>query len=318
MKKSMMILLIIAAALIVAGLILCAVGFMLFTENGRISFGARNTVTKEYEIAEAFSSVDAVLNTTQVEILPATDGVTRVVCREDVREPHEVFVEDGMLKLRVESKKWYEKISLFSWGEHKLTVYLAEPTLEQLTLTTDTGKIFVSREISVKNATVTFSTARIDFEASVSESLCVRGSTGDVTISGAQYGKLDVKTSTGDITVRGGTAGEILLQVSTGEIEMEQVSCQNLGVTSSTGEQDYERVTVVGAMTLKSSTGDISIEECLAGSAKITTDTGDVEGRFLSDMIFFATTDTGKVRVPKLTAGGICEIQTDTGNIYFQ
>ena len=136
MKKSTMILLIIAAALVVAGVLLCAVGLMLSAggfrlEKGFLSFGTRNMVTNEYEFSESISELDVSVATTDVEILPASDGVTKVVCREDAREPHEVFVENGTLKIRLEEKKWYEKINLFSWGERKLTLYLAENEFER-------------------------------------------------------------------------------------------------------------------------------------------------------------------------------------------
>ena len=47
----------------------------------------------------------------------------------------------------------------------------------------------------------------------------------------------------------------------------------------------------------------------------VTTDTGDVKGTLLSDKIFFAETKTGRKDVPKTTAGGKCEIKTDTGDI---
>ena len=323
MKKSTWILLIIAASLLVAGLLLCVIGMMISAEGfsfekGWIALGKSNFVTKEYEFSEAFSSVDIVATTEKLEILPASDGITRVVCQEDAREPHEVIIEDGVLKIRVEEKPWYQKINLFSWGERKMTVYLADPALDTMTLKTSTGAVRVSQEILAKNATVEFSTAKIEFAASVSEMLRVSGSTGDVSLRGAQYGNLEVKTSTGDISLSGGSAREVSLRVSTGEISVESFACGSLAVVSSTGEQEYEGVTVDGVMTLESDTGDVSIERCCAGSAKITTDTGDVEGSFSSPMIFFATTDTGKVSVPKSSSGGICEIKTDTGNIIFE
>ena len=47
----------------------------------------------------------------------------------------------------------------------------------------------------------------------------------------------------------------------------------------------------------------------------IETDTGDVYCSFLSDKIVFAQSDTGKIRVPKTTSGGRCDITSDTGNI---
>jgi hypothetical protein len=45
------------------------------------------------------------------------------------------------------------------------------------------------------------------------------------------------------------------------------------------------------------------------------TDTGDVSGFLLSDKIFIAESDTGRISVPKTFTGGKCEVKTDTGNI---
>ncbi len=80
MKKTTIVLLIIAASLILAGVVLGIVGMTLSAGgfswgDAMISFGKRDMVTKEYEISEKLSEIDAVLTTTDVEILPAADGV---------------------------------------------------------------------------------------------------------------------------------------------------------------------------------------------------------------------------------------------------
>ena len=59
----------------------------------------------------------------------------------------------------------------------------------------------------------------------------------------------------------------------------------------------------------------MSFTACDAGELHVKTDTGDVTGSLLSDKIFFAESDVGSVDVPKTTTGGVCEIQTNTGNI---
>ncbi len=323
MKKSMIILLIVAASLVLAGLVLCVIGLILASGTfslGKavISFGTRNFEAKEYEFSEEITAVDLTTNTTDVQILPATDGVTRVVCQEEANHPHEVLVEDGALIVRRLPTKWYENISFFSFGEWKVTVYLANPALTGLSVTTDTGDISVSQEISAENATIKASTGKIRVAASVTETLNIAASTGDVTLYGDRFfGSVNIEVSTGDVSLSGGSAADVKVKTSTGEIEMESFACASLWVKSTTGEQDYERVSVEGAMTLASTTGDISIEGCDTAEATITTDTGDVEGRFSSEMIFFAHTDTGRVRVPKSTLGGSCEITTDTGDIEF-
>ena len=322
MKTSVMVLLIVAVSLVAAGLILCVVGLALAPGEtiGEkfLSLGTSDFVSEETVISEKISGIDLQASTARVEILKATDGVTRVALYERAQEKSEVSVVDGVLTIRPKEIEWYKKISLFSPEESTVTVYLAEPMLETMNLKTSTGAVRVAEEILAKNATVEFSTAKIEFAASVSEMLRVSGSTGDVSLRGAQYGNLEVKTSTGDISLSGGSAREVSLRVSTGEISVESFACGSLAVVSSTGEQEYEGVTVDGAMTLESDTGDISIEDCSVASATITTATGDVKGRFNSPMIFFATTDTGRVRVPESTEGGLCKITTDTGNIIFE
>ena len=122
MKKSTMILLIIAASLIVAGAVVGIVGMALSSgdtvwNGGWIALGTRNTAVNEFEFTEEISKIDILVNTTDVEILPASDGVTKIVCREDQREPHTVRVEDGTLKIGMEKQPWHRKISFFSIGE---------------------------------------------------------------------------------------------------------------------------------------------------------------------------------------------------------
>ena len=62
-------------------------------------------------------------------------------------------------------------------------------------------------------------------------------------------------------------------------------------------------------------TGDVSFDSCDAAEIFVETSTGDVKGNLLSDKVFIAKSDTGKVNVPKTVLGGRCEIKTDTGNI---
>ena len=57
------------------------------------------------------------------------------------------------------------------------------------------------------------------------------------------------------------------------------------------------------------------LDVCVLAEIYIETDTGSVSGTLLSDKVFLAETDTGRVSVPKTTHGGRCEITTDTGNI---
>lgn len=51
------------------------------------------------------------------------------------------------------------------------------------------------------------------------------------------------------------------------------------------------------------------------GAIFIRTDAGDVTEAMFSNKVFLVETSTGDVDVPRTTAGGWCEIETDTGNV---
>ena len=62
---------------------------------------------------------------------------------------------------------------------------------------------------------------------------------------------------------------------------------------------------------------DDRIEEGLsdADSILIKTSTGNVKGTLLSEKVFSAESDTGRVSIPKSYSGGECDISTSTGDI---
>ena len=104
---------------------------------------------------------------------------------------------------------------------------------------------------------------------------------------------------------------------TTGDKGISDVKCQNLYVESSTGYVHLTNVIASDRLSIETDTGSVILDGCDAASIKIETDTGDVEGTLLSEKIFYAESDTGRIRVPHTTSGGICEVRTDTGDITF-
>ena len=76
-----------------------------------------------------------------------------------------------------------------------------------------------------------------------------------------------------------------------------------------------EKLIVSQKLSVQRGTGDVWLKESDASEITILTDTGDVTGSLLSEKVFFAVTDTGRVTVPKTITGGMCEIRTNTGDI---
>ena len=77
-----------------------------------------------------------------------------------------------------------------------------------------------------------------------------------------------------------------------------------------------ENVIAADSFTIERTTGDVTFDRCDASEIFVKTDTGDVRGSLLSEKVFIAQTDTGSVTVPRVGSGGMCQINTDTGDIF--
>lgn len=272
----------------VVGAVLTVLGIALFA--GALAMGGWdiNSLSNEvYETntyaveAEAFSSIRIDADTADVVFVLSENGECKVVCEERDDMKHSVSAENGTLAVKhVDSRKWYDHIALFSLGMEKITVYLPKTEYESLYITNDTGDIDVP--------------------------------------SAFEFESIDIALSTGDVRLSSSVSGDIRIKISTGRISIKDVTCGNLYLVGSTGDVRLENVIAAGVFDIERSTGDVSFESCDAASVKIETDTGDVRGTFLTDKIIHADSDTGRVNVPRSTSGGLCEIETDTGNIIIE
>lgn len=130
-----------------------------------------------------------------------------------------------------------------------------------------------------------------------------------------QYAAVSVKASTADIQIEKLSANYLDLTLSTGDMQLMDMQCKNIKTTVSTGDIHLKNVIVAQELTMQSGTGDIFLEGCDAERLKIKTTTGDVVGWLLSPKVFLAQTNTGDVKIPQTTEGGLCEITTQTGDI---
>lgn len=149
------------------------------------------------------------------------------------------------------------------------------------------------------------------------EHIGIQFGTPTITVSVPQgdYGTICVKTSTGDIRVQTVSADTVDLSVSTGDVTISDLRCKTILSGGSTGDMFLKNVIATETISIERNTGDVLFDSCDAAEILVKTDTGDVKGGLLSDKVFIAHTDTGRVDVPKTAAGGRCEITTDTGDI---
>ncbi|MBQ4641800.1 MAG: DUF4097 family beta strand repeat protein [Oscillospiraceae bacterium] len=314
MNRKTKIWLIAATALVILGLVMFA-GVMSayswdFDELGIERFGTSGVTTNE-QIRDISIQTD----TADIVFLPAEDGVCKVICYEKESERHSVTVQDGVLTIRAEKKKWYENIGI-SFDTPEITVYLPGREYGKLLIKESTGDVEIPDVFRFESVDITTSTGDVETEASVAETLKIKTSTGDIQVKNVTADTLDLSVSTGHITVANVTCeGDIQTSVSTGKTNITDLKCKNLLSYGDTGDLFLHNVVAGESFSIVRSTGDVNFVACDAGQILVKTDTGDVTGSLLTDKIFLAQTDTGSVNVPKTTSGGKCEITTDTGDI---
>ena len=268
--------LIIAACLVFVGCVIFG-GVMQMLKWDFTKLSTVEYETNRYELQEEYKNISIVTDTANVELAPSENQITSVVCNEQKNLKHSVTVKDGTLSIKVnDTRKWYEHIGIH-FGTTKITVYIPKEELG---------------------------------------TLCVKASTGDICVENMLAGTLDLSVSTGRITVTDVSCqGDVNIRVSTGKTVLTDVQCKNLTSTGSTGSMVLKQVVAEEKFSIKRSTGDIKLEGCDAAEIFMETDTGDVEGSLLTEKVFAAHADTGKVDVPKTVTGGSCQITTDTGDI---
>lgn len=325
-------LLIIAGILLLIGLILCACAYFI---NGGLS-DEKIFDTNTVEIDETFSSISIDADTSDISILPATDGKCTVRLYEKKKLPHTVSVENDTLTITKAEKKWYDYINFFNFKTPKITVYLPAAEYQRLSIKGSTGDIAISKDFTFDTIDINLSTGNTEIYASAANAVKVQASTGDITLIGVHTNRIDILLSTGDTTLNEvrcegdihikSTTGDINLSNTdctggintenrTGKSTMTNVRCKNLTSEASTGTLQMTNVIASEKFALERDTGDVHFDRCDAAEIEVETDTGSVKGTLLTNKIFITKTDTGTINVPESTQGGKCKITTDTGNI---
>ncbi len=277
MRKTTKIWLVTAAVLVVVGCMVLG-GVMAVLGWDFVKLSTNKYDTNKHEIEEDFNAISINTDTVDITFLPSEDIKCSVVCYEQKNVTHSVAVKENMLVIEtVDSRKWYEHIGI-NFGTPQITVYLPEKEYTSLSIKESTGDIEITEAFQFEDVAISLSTGNI----TVSDVLC---------------------------------AGDVNLHVSTGKATLTNVECKNLISSGSTGDIFLNHVIATEKFSIKRSTGDIRFDGSDAAEISVETSTGDITGTLLSEKVFIAQTDTGKIRVPKTVTGGRCELITDTGNI---
>lgn len=305
----------VAASLVVLGLLIFGGAMTVFKWDFR-KLATSEYETNRYVLEESFRGITVNTSTGDITFTLSEDGKTHVECYEDALEKHCVSVQNGVLEIRqVNEKKWYDYIGIH-FENAKIKVALPEKQYGALQIQASTADVEIPAAFVFESVDVRVSTGSVRSEASVKDVMKLQASTGNICVKNISAKALDITTSTGDIRAEGISCdGAATLKVSTGNIQLADFQCKSFAAKGTTGDITMKRLLVAEKMEIMSGTGEVEFDGCDAGEMQIETSTGDVTGSLLSPKIFFAQTSSGKVRVPETTTGGVCRINTSSGDI---
>ncbi len=301
------------ALLVVGALIALAALFSMKFDFHRLN--TRKNVTKTYTPEGDFDDILISTDTSDVIFLPSEDGKLKVVCVEEKGSEHIVSTRSGKLSIQeVDTRDWYEHIG-FDLDETSVTVYLPKKAYGTLSMRTDTGDVDIPADFSFAQVLMSASTGDISLRADVSGTVSIQTSTGDITLSGLGADSLDLRASTGHIRVDGAEVeGGVKAETTTGRVSFDGLSCAEARMKTDTGDVSLAHVLILGSLRIETDTGDVRFDRSDASEIRVVTDTGDVTGTLLTPKLFDFHTGTGSVDLPRSESGGVCELESHTGD----
>lgn len=305
MKKALKIALIGVGSLV--GLVALDLGVSLI-------YNKANETTATHELKSSFNKISVNVSTSDIEFIKSNEGFGKVVCKESKKLKHTVKVENNTLKINFDYK--YRFNFLMIQPNFKVQVYIPATTEYDLNAIRSTGDINVPKGFTFSDVKLGASTGDVEFYANVKNKVNIESSTGRVSIANMKPSSINIETSTGSTHLKNiNCSGNISLKSTTGDKYLVDVKAKNLSINASTGDTRIDNVILSGKLSINVSTGKVRIVESDANEIDIKTSTGDVEADFLTSKIVYAKTSSGDVDVPKSKTGGLCSIETSTGDI---
>lgn len=335
MKNSKRKWLLLAAALVILGAALCqgayaAMGYDLTKLNSEM------LETSSYKIEVPFSQISIKASDAKVVLLPSENKNCWVQCTSWKNEPYTAKVIGKTLTIQP-AKSPIIRLFRFALGEPSILLYLPNSYYEQLSIETGSGNMDLPQDFSFSNAQLKSSSGNICLESRVDNKLSAKTSSGYLLVNGVSCKEMTLLSSSGNGEVCYGGADRLQIKSSSGEISLSYLDCGELEAEASSGDISLTGVQLsgdlkvnttsgtislnicnAGSLKLNSSSGTISLTNCDAGSLELRSSSGDILGSLLSDKKFIAKSSSGSIQVPETGSGGVCKVETSSGDIHFK
>lgn len=275
-------------------------------------------VDKEIVITELFSNISVNVLTADLEFKVSDSNEARVVLHEKEKQYHDIEVINDTLNIaNHDTRLWYERI-IPAFEKMSVIIYLPFNSYGDVNINGSTGNIIIPDSFTFSNLNARLSTGDISLSADIENDCNIESTTGNVLINDVNSDNMNLELTTGKINIDNTKISKKLnISLSTGKVNISNSTSGNLKHDGTTGSVKLTNMLVKDHIDINTSTGDITLDYCDASSLKLKTTTGDVKGSLLTNKIFKVKTTTGRIKVPESSTGGLCEVETTTGQIIF-
>lgn len=318
MKKSVKIILTVAACLLGAGIIIfgLSAAFIGFDFDSVYGLTAEKN---SHSIENSFENVDADAVEADICVERSSDEKCTVICNESDAVYHEVYVENNTLHVkRVDCRRWYERIfSAYMDRNARIEIYLPEGVYQNVDLLSVSGDVTVTSEISAVNLSLESTSGNVSSYAFAEGRLTLNSISGNINVGEACADTVAVKCTSGDIAIlQSNIAGLAEIESVSGDVDITDLKAKSVNVLTVSGDIELERVFAIDTIAIENTSGSIELDGCDAFSLSLESTSGDIKGTLLSGKIYVADTVSGNVSVPISTKeAGECNIKTVSGNV---
>lgn len=315
MRKSTIIILIIAVCMIFAGVALglaaCSVDGVnfenMFMDNSKVRVATYD---------EAFLNVDAQGKSGSLEIFPTSEDELRIECIEPEGTYYDVkFEGDTLVVNRVDNRQWTRYFMNFS--REGIKIYLPKRVYNDIKLDVSSGKVTVNDGLVCRNLAAESNSGSVRaYCVTVQENVHLESTSGGVVSDTVKAKNMEVSCTSGSVTLGNVQLdGNLDIECSSGRVEVSQVGCHSFNAKSTSGGIICSDVICKDALNARVSSGRIEVLRCDAENLDLKTTSGSIRGTLLSEKIFVAHSTSGSVKVPDTTQGGICKANATSGSI---
>ncbi len=298
MKKSTVVVLILAFVLIFAGAgmliyAFTATDFNINAIKDRVKANEIRNIEGEFnsiEIKDAFFDIEIRITDKEQSYFEYAKIEGIEISSQLNDKTLEIFFADN--------RQWHHHIG-FIWHDNPhLILYLSQNDYDSLKINGHSSDIWVSKEISLKNADINITSGDIKYYASTSENAFI-------------------KTTSGDINAGGVTGAVATLESTSGDILVTDCNLTELRVTATSGDIDVGNTEASHQIELSAISGDIEFWGIDSKKIDLTATSGDIEGSVKTPKKFSAEASSGDIKIPDSAAtDSTLNAKTTSGDIH--